>query len=251
MISTLFKSVWTPCVVVFGMWTSPAQGQETVKLVTTITPGVRIAVQVEAMVKAVFTKLGVNYTLEYNPAERASEGFKNGYFDGDVARVEAFGEVYPDAIRVVPGHQTDYYVMMGTKAHTQVKSFADLGSYRIAYRRGYKGIEVRTAHVRERTPVDSWESCLAMVVADRVDVCLGILLGYGKAGPDLTATPLGKILLEDQHKKQFVTARIGEAKNYIWFTPKNRDLAARVSAVMKTMERSGELDAIFAQKNSP
>lgn len=238
--------LFVACVVAAGPWASATQAQEAVKLVTTVTPGVRIAVQVEAMVKAVFTKLGVAYTLEFNPAQRAAAGFQSGYFDGDVARVEAFGEIFPDAIQVLPGHQTDYYVMMGKKPLPDVKSFAQLGSYRIAYRRGYKGIEARTEHVRERTAVDSWESCLAMVVADRVDVCLGILLGYGKAGPDLSATPLGKILLEDGQKKQFVTTRIGEAKNYIWFTPKNRDLAARTSAALKGMEQSGELDAIFA-----
>jgi hypothetical protein len=223
--------------------------QAPIKLVTTLPLNLRIGQQVEALTKAAFAKLDVPYTLEYNPAERASKMFENGHFDGDVARVELFAATYPEAIRILPGHQTDYYVMISlaqSKSVADVKSFDQLTDYRVAYRRGVKGIENRTSHVRERTSIDSWESCLAMVISRRVDVCLGILLGYGKAGPDKTGTPLGQLLLQDSYRQQLVVTQLGESKNYIWLAPQHKNLAARLSAVLKEMEKSGEMAAIFS-----
>lgn len=204
------------------------------RLVTILALERPIMVAERQLLDVAFARAGLRYALEFNPAERALAGFQNGSLDGDVNRIATFHQSYADAIRVEPHVQTAFFYAVGNPVATAPASWQDLAKYRIAYVRGFKGIEIRTAAVPQREVTDSDEACLRMAQARRVDWCV------------LPADRKGAWPLIAQFGEPMIGALIDAIKVYIWLGPQHREAAQQLSRVLREMDRAGELQKIMA-----
>jgi hypothetical protein len=216
-----------------------AQQSAPLRLVTILAPERPIMVAERQLLDVAFARAGLRYTLELNPAERALASFQNGSFDGDINRIATFYQSYPDAIRVEPHIQTAVFYAVGQPGGTLPASWQDLVKYRIAYVRGYKGIEIRTATVPNREVTDSDEACLRMAQSRRVDWCV------------LPAERKGDWPLSAQYGAPMVGALLDTIKVYVWLGPQHKDAAQQLTRVLREMERSGELQKIMSSFRLP
>lgn len=216
-----------------------AQQAAPLRLVTILAPDRPVMVAERQLLEQAFPRAGLRYTLEFNPAERALAGFQNGSFDGDVNRIATFNQSYADAIRVEPHVQNAYFYAVGQPGGALPASWQDLVKYRIAYVRGFKGIEIRTAAVSQREVTDSDEACLRMAQSRRVDWCV------------LPAERKGAWPLSAQYGEPMVGALIDSVKVYVWLGPQHKAAAQALTRALRDMDRSGELQKIMAAFRSP
>ena len=229
----MFKFWWIAVLASLGCAAAWAQGAP-LKLVTILALDRPIMVAERTVLDAAFARVGLGFGLEYNPAERALIGFKDGSFDGDVNRIGSFYQSYPQAIRVEPHIQNTYFYAIGISTTAKPAAWADLTRYSIAYVRGFKGIEIRTAAVPGREVTDSDESCLRMAAARRVDWCI------------LPAERKGAWPLQAQYADRLTGVLIDNVKVYIWLGPQHADTAQRLTRALRDMEKSGELQKTMA-----
>jgi len=229
----MIKFLWIATLASWGCAAAWAQGAP-LKLVTILALDRPIMVAEKTVLDAAFARTGLQFSLEYKPAERALIGFRDGSFDGDVNRIGSFYQSHPQAIRVEPHIQNAYFYAIGAAATDKPASWADLPRYSIAYVRGFKGIEIRTAAVSVREVTDSDESCLMMAAARRVDWCI------------LPADRKGAWPLQAQYAEQLSGVLIDNVKVYIWLGPQHADAAQRLTRALREMEKSGELQRSMA-----
>lgn len=188
-----------------------------------------VMVQEKILLDTLLGRAGWSYSLQSVPAERAVVDFRNGTYDGDVNRIATFNQSYPDAVRVDPHVQSAFFYAVGAPQPATPTGWSDLSAYRIAYVRGFKGIEIRTAAVAHREVTSGEESCVRMAHARRVDWCV---LPVDRKGD----WPLRKELGE-----QLTGVLLDAVKVHIWLAPQHKELAQTLSRHLRDMERSGEL----------
>jgi hypothetical protein len=229
----VFQVWWFVALAAMGCMTAWAQGVP-LRLVTILALDRPVVVAERSVLDAAFARTGLRFTLEYNPAERALVGLRDGTFDGDINRNDMFGQSYPQAIRVEPHIQSAYFYAVGVSTTNKPSSWADLGRFSIAYVRGFKGIEIRTVKVPQREVTDSDESCLMMAAARHVDWCI------------LPTDSKGAWPLKEQFAQRLNGVLIDTVKVYIWLGPHHAETAQRLTRALREMEKSGELQKTMA-----
>lgn len=211
-----------------GAWAQPTSS-EPLRLVTALDLDRPIMVAERALLDTVFARAKLRYTLEGLPPERALKRFKDGAADGDANRNETFQQSHPQAIRVEPHVQNAYVYAVGQGGEHRPASWADLSRYSIAYVRGLKFIEVRSAVAATREVTDSMEACLKMAAARRVDWCI------------VPAERRGEWPGQAQMGGQLTGALIESVKLYLWLGPQHKAAAQQLGRVLRDMDQSGEL----------
>lgn len=192
-----------------------------------------VMVQEKLLLDVLFSRAGVGYTLETVPAERALVDFRNGTYDGDVNRIATFSQSHPEAIRVDPHIQNAFFYAIGVAQGPLPTGWSDLTPYRIAYVRGFKGIEIRTTGVAHHEVANNDESCLRMALARRVDWCV------------LPADRKSEWPLRNEFGGQLTGALLDAVKVHVWLGPQHRELAQTLSRNLRDLERSGSLGRIM------
>jgi hypothetical protein len=210
-----------------------AQAAPALKLVTILALDRPVMVAERQLLDLAFARAGLRFTLEHNPAERALAGFLNGSFDGDVNRIGTFNQSHPGAIRVEPHIQSAFFYAVGHAVAHPPADWQSLGRFRIAYVRGFKGIEIRTAAVAAREVTDSDEACLRMAQARRVDWCV------------LPADRRGDWPLHARFGDPLVGVLIDAVQVYVWLGPQYSHHAGQLTRALREMQRSGELQSIM------
>ncbi|MDT8992949.1 hypothetical protein RQP54_18900 [Curvibacter sp. APW13] len=240
----LFHRVWKPrvasgmvlmlaCVGAHAQ-SLPTPGHGTpLRLVSILALDRPVMVQEKLLLDVLFSRAGVGYTLETVPAERALVDFRNGTYDGDVNRIATFSQSHPEAVRVDPHVQSAFFYAVGVAQGPLPAGWSDLTPYRVAYVRGFKGIEIRTAGVAHREVANSDESCLRMAQARRVDWCV------------LPADRKNEWPMRSDFGAELTGALLDAVKVHIWLGPQHRELAQTLSRTLRDLERSGSLGRIM------
>lgn len=187
-----------------------------------------------AVLDLAFARAGLQYTLDYNPAERALQAFIKGNFDGDINRVATFHQIYPEAIRVEPHIQSGFFFAIGRGGRPQPASWDGLADGRVAYVRGYRSIELRMPPTAKREVVSSETACLSMAALGRVDWCV------------LGADTRAEWPLQARFGEQLSGSLIDSVNVHIWLGPQHKLAAERLSKALDEMEKSGELQRMMA-----
>ena len=213
-----------------AIWADEAPGA--IRLVT-VFPADSVAYkQVSEAMHLAFSRVGTACTVESYPAERAAQLFLKGFADGDATRADGFRKIYPDAIMIDPALFSIEFVGVTYQREIKLESWADLARYRIAVKRGYKVIEANTASVPGRQIVDTDHACIALLKANRVDICVGLMKEIGYSDE-----------LKQDSRLQVI--KFAEIDAHLFLGPKHQTLATRVSRVLDGMKQHGELARIF------
>lgn len=199
---------------------------EPLKMVSTLDPNNPVNTQFNLFINTVFQRSNISYSLTYLPTKRAANEFISGKFAGDVARTDFMAHVYPEAIRVLPAYISNPYFAISHNLN--INQWESMQGLRIAYLRGNLIVEARLGDKAALNPVDQVDSCIKMVKAKRVDVC--ILHAGTRPGTQFTdAKPALRM-------DQFDTVNI-----YIWLAPQYRTQAARLGKTIREMQKDGSL----------
>jgi hypothetical protein len=202
---------------------------EPLKMLSTLAPDSPLNAQFNLFINTVFQRSNISYTLTYLPTKRAANEFITGKFAGDVARTDFMAQVYPEAIQVLPAYISNPYFAISRNLN--IKKWESMQGLRIAYLRGNLIVETLLGAKATLNPVDQVDSCIKMVKAQRVDICI---LNAGSR-PTTEFTEAKPALRMDQ----FDTVNI-----YIWLAPQYRTQAERLGKTISEMQKDGSL-AVF------
>jgi len=211
---------------------------EPVRLVVSPAASARGNEIADEAIALVMRHAGLRYTLTREPVGRALASFKAGHYDADVLRMPQFDQVVPGAIRVDPHLLSTTVMAFSRSASLAPRSWAELGDARVAHVRGIKAMELALAGRSGVEVTSTAEACLGMVAMQRVDLCL--LNAERDFGPPVQ---VGGVSL---HRS--VLARVNL---HVWVAPGQQALAQRLSAAMKAIVASGELDRIAGGNRAP
>ncbi|MBV8657192.1 MAG: transporter substrate-binding domain-containing protein [Burkholderiales bacterium] len=188
--------------------------------------------QVSEAMRLAFSRVGTDCSIDSYPAERAAQMFMKGFVDGDATRAEGFRKIFPQAIMIDPALFSIDFVGATYLNDIKLTSWADLAHYRIAVKRGYKVIEANTETVPGRQIVDSDHACIALLKANRADVCVGLMKEIGYSD-------------EVKRDGRLKIVKFAEVDAHLYLGPKHQELATRISSVLADMKQHGELARIF------
>ena len=186
----------------------------------------------EAVLKAAYAQLGIEFETSWLPPKRALQLAGTGKSDGEISRTGTIAKKYPDLIQVkIPVNHVDG--MAFTKNKTlQIKNWESLRPLKIGINRGMifsvnatKGMNVEV--------VNNFPALFKMLDLERVDVII-------------STRAIGLYLNIKQDLKNIVINEppLITFNLYHFLHKRHSKLATRLEAVLKKMKESGEIDRI-------
>lgn len=122
--------------------------------------------------KEAFRRIGIKINITTLPGERALINANRGVDDGDLLRIPGLEKDYPNLVRI-PEKVMDFeFVAFTLDPHIQVKNFAGLAPYTVAYVTGWKFYERNVHQAREITRVRNLHALFKLLNKDRSDIVL-------------------------------------------------------------------------------
>jgi polar amino acid transport system substrate-binding protein len=174
-------------------------------------------------------RAGIAVVAREVPAERALVSAKSGVTDGDVARFEAVGRLYPELVRVP---EPSLYYQAYAYAYRRFDVSAGWDSLRgrtICLRRGIKLYEMRTAGM-SRQVLDDERSLLRMLRSGGCEVAL-----LEDNNPDVRAAMAASPPLYR------LTPQLEGAPLYIYLHKRHAALVPRIAQALRQMRADGTL----------
>lgn len=194
---------------------------ESLPLVSSIEPGSPSERILRQRLDLLFGKAGLSYTLTYRPAQRAELELQNGQFAGDPARTLAFGLRHPQLLRLqAPLAISHYYAF---SQQQRINSWQDLHGLSVSYPRGSRELEQILRGQATLWPVDSLQSCLAMVRAARSQICV-----------TSSAVPLQRELSSLQ--RSWRISQFAPLAVYLYLQPEHAAAAQRLDPILSNLQ---------------
>lgn len=189
-----------------------------------------------------FRRIGRKLEINYYPAKRSSLLVKEGEIDGDLARTKSFLQEHPHLIPVTESPLTIRIMAFTNSPTLKISGWQDLKQtgYRVDYLRGSALIEQKLEKGELLAPislVNDWTLGLRKLFADRSDIFVEFEGGVRFA---MTRS-------EFQGKTLFVAGQLDEFTVHAFLQPEHKELAAKLSLVLKDMRQEG-LIAQFEQQ---
>lgn len=204
----------------------------TEKLVFTSVNGAYVQQVSEAVLKAAYAKIDIEFETSWLPAKRALLMSSSGQSDGELSRIGAIAEKYPELLQVkVPINQVDGIAFTKNKP-LAINSWESLKPYRIGINRGVifsvmgtKGMDV--------TFVNSFHALFKMLDKGRVDVVVS---------PRSTGYAL--ILKQNLKGIHINEPSLTRLNLYHYVHKRHANIVSPLEAVLKKMKESGEIERI-------
>ena len=198
---------------------------------TGVEEGSQGAIAVQKYMDHLTADLGVKIQISCMASKRAINMLKQGKLDGDVARIEKFGSLVPQLIRLAePISRVNYYAYATDKTINVDQGWESLADQKVAHIKGLKQIEIKLGDHGNRIPVKSARQGLRMVAAGRADVFA------------LTNTVVGPLLNTDEFKGKGIVALqppLERIAIYIYVQPRHAELAKQLNEKIQASRADG------------
>jgi len=184
----------------------------------------------EKLLKDIYKHIGIEIDIEAFPGERAKKMATDGERDGEILRIFSYGEKNKMMIRVpTPYSYLETAVFAKKSRNISVKSKESLKKYKIIVVRGVQHTKDITEGLENIHIVNSIESMMKCLDAERDDVAL-------------TNTLAGMAILKKLKNTEIVPVGTLETLDlFHYLHEKNINIVPRVDEVIQTMSKSGEL----------
>jgi len=126
----------------------------------------------DALALEIFGRIGIDATIVRLPVERALINADAGIEDGDMFRAPGFEKDYPNLVQI-PEKVLDFeFIAYTTRADVQVRDWADLARYSVAYVTGWKIYERNVKTTQDVSTVRGLEQLFPLLAARRAEVVL-------------------------------------------------------------------------------
>jgi polar amino acid transport system substrate-binding protein len=187
------------------------------------------------LIKDIYRKAGLEPQIEALPAKRANQVTLDGSKDGEVARISPYAGNNPPLLRVDPPYyylSTSAFTKIGRKLVIQTKE--DLARYRVGIVRGIAHAERAVEGIPSVTIVDGYSSLYRMIDAGRIDVVI-----------DTGINGQAEIRLLGLESSVGLAGDIAKFDLHHILHPRQKGLIPKISAAIKALQSSGELDALI------
>ena len=184
----------------------------------------------------IYRQAGLALQIEVLPASRASMMSLAGQMDGDLIRIQNYGQNYPQLLRVDPA-----YYRVSVRAYSLIDRFAlvrtreDLQHYSVGAIRGMPYANELTENHPALTLTQNSIQMFRMLQARRLDLVLSSSIAAQSSINKLRI----KDVLESPELARF------ELHHYLHL--RHKDLAPRIAEVIRKMKASGELERLILQ----
>ncbi len=127
---------------------------------------------IEELAREALRRIGYELHVVPLPHERALVNANAGIEDGDLYRAAGFENDYPNLVQVREPLVNQDFVAVSRRSDVEVRSWADLGRYSVAYVTGNKILERRLEGVADVTSVRDNALLFGLLAAGRADVVL-------------------------------------------------------------------------------
>jgi len=187
------------------------------------------------ILKEAYQRLGIEFIVKEYPSKRSLLSVNSGEIDGELHRVSSLQDKFPNLREIkVPIVKLEW-VIYSKKYNFVVEGIESIKPYSISTRRGIVRGEKIVAKAKGHLLVNSWPQVLLTLEKDRVDLAL-----ISK----LTAL---KILKDNPIDVYELKPPLDEIYLYHYLHKKNEKLIPKITKVLKEMELSGEIQAIWDQ----
>lgn len=195
----------------------------------------------QEVAEAIFLKVMKNVKLSVQvqalPPARATMYNKNLHLSGEIARINSYGERHPELTQVKP-----FYYHLTSVAYVKknslfkIRSIKDLENLRIGHIHGVQhSLDIVQGLTNVQTVSDS-KNLFTMLLADRFDVVI-------------TTDIDGEIMLGRLNLLNDVRSSVLGTKDlFVYLNQSTAHLAKDISAEIKRMKKSGEIEKIIETK---
>jgi len=160
-----------------------------------------------------------------------------GNLDGEIARGEIYGQIYPDLVRTTESALFIYVSAFSANPNITIHNWNDLrnSEYKIGYTKGYFLLEKRLLELKkisQLVPVSHWNEGLQWLKKGTIDIYIGV-----------------EKTVENQLTAEFANikniGRVQRVPIYAYFNKKHAPLAEKLAKALKSMKRDGTMSKIY------
>jgi hypothetical protein len=191
-----------------------------------------------------FRRLDVPLEIRVFPTSRLSVMAENGEIDGELVRARAYGDAYPNLVRVEAPVVDIVFALWAARPDVQLTRLADLPGSGLSanYARGVLGCEnaLKPLLPPERLAIaNNTEQALAMLLEQRVDLHCNL---------DFTVLPLAAGAAFRDRLKLHKVLELGEPTAlYPYLHRRHAALAPRLAATLRQMREAGDIERLRRQ----
>ncbi|QTH64012.1 transporter substrate-binding domain-containing protein [Psychrosphaera ytuae] len=185
----------------------------------------------------VYQRLGFNVEVKSLPANKVENLLYLGFIDGEIMRIESYGDNNDRVIRVpTPYYQLQTMAFVNKNRKIPIKSIKDLQGLKVAVVKGVKHTENATKGLESVVALTNTKQILKLVDKGRVDVAL-------------TNTIDGLVAIERLSLNNVVSLDqpLATEPLYHYLHKSNEALVPKVDNQIKMMKESGELAVLIRQ----
>jgi len=184
----------------------------------------------------IYRRAGLQLQIEVLPAPRTSLMSLSGQADGDLMRIQSYGQNYPQLVRIDPAYyrvSVKAYSMPDRYVHVRTRD--DLQHYALGAIRGMPYVAELSDKHPALTLTQNSSQMFRMLQAGRLDVVLS---------PTLSAQSAINSL-QIRHVVASPELALFELHHYLHV--RRKDLAPRIADVIRKMKAGGELERLTLQ----
>ena len=188
------------------------------------------------IVKAAYEKLGIPVKFEILPGKRALAESSEGRADGEVHRIVEIDDEYPTLLRVPTPINYIEPSVFSKKHEFEVTDCAALQGYQIGIVRGVKHSQLCTQGMENVIAGNDLTAVMRMLNAGRIDL--------------LITARINGLLMAKELKLDTIkplSPPLSRFWVYHYLHKSHKELVPRIDNVFKSMQESGELEALRAQ----
>lgn len=181
----------------------------------------------------IYARLGLKIRVQALPGTRANAVVLSGEVDGEVGRVQAYADKNSTLIQVKPAyHYLNSVAFAKRGIGIAIDNRAALKPYRVGIVRGIAHAEIATQGLANVETVRTYDQLFQMLESGRIDVAI-----------DTSAN--GAYMIHKLGLKDIQTVgTLARLDLFHMLNPRQAALAPRLSAQIKRMKDSGELDKL-------
>ncbi len=225
------------CGVLFSSLSANGQANELIRFNTTSNAPLATPAQngyQDLITEEAFRRLGMRVSIKILPGERALLNLNRGLDDGTAVRIPGLEKKYKN-LRMVPEEVMDWvFVAFTRRADIQIKNWADLAPYTVAYINGWKIFEQSTRGLKYLTTVQNADQLFELLTSNRSDI---ILFEKWQG--------LRRLQEQDLRGVRLLEPPLATRKMFFYLHKRRASLIPRLSAALKSMKADGFYKTAF------
>lgn len=194
------------------------------------------AVVAQRLLGEVYRQSDLGMEMVAMPPARSKLAIQSGHIDGELMRTHAYGQLYPELLRVAPAYyRVAVHAFSLQTRQIEIRGREDLALYSLGALRGVSYVPTLVAGHRALTLASIGGQLLQMLRAGRVDMALdGLLSGR---------VELARLGLTEAVR---ISPELGRFELLHYLRPDRQAVAGRLGATIQRMRTGGELPRLTA-----